>query len=566
MADDDLAKDAVRLWEELESDRGTWLTHWQQCANYIWPNRNDFIVTRAPGQKRMQYVFDATPIWALEQFAAGMHSMLTSPYLPWFSLWTEDDRLNAIGRVREWLQAAGDALYRLFNSARHNFASQSNELYLDLGLIGSATMAVLDGPYDNILFSTRHMKECVWAEGEDDRVDTVVRNFKLSARKAVALWGAKVGEKVGKAYVEKPETPFDFIHVVRPRRGRDPGRPADRRNKRWQAVYVGLDDKHVIEESGFDEFPYLCPRFSKVSGETYGRGQGMIALPDAKMLMSMVKTVLKAAEKIVDPPLMLPDDGFVMPIKTTPGSLNYFRAGMKPTDRIQPIETKGNVPIGIELLNALRQQLIRVFYVEWMIMPSDLKDPASSGKDVTATYVLQQRDEKMRLLSPVLARMQAEFLGPLIDRVFAMLWRRSLARRFGPGSPFPPPPPELSGVPLRVEYVSSIAIAQKTSQLDAVGRLIQQQLMLRQVDPQAPMVLDSEAIMRLTGRDLNAPAAALRSPEEMAQEAQQRAEAEASMNGAQNAAVAAGAFKDAGQGVKHLADAAGAGQDLQEAA
>src|SRR6185369_10555928 len=126
--------------------------------------------------------------------------------------------------------------------------------------------------------------------------------------------------------------------------------------------------------------------------------------------------------------------------------------------------------------------IMRGFYVEWMMMPSDPTDPAAAGKGITATYVLQQRDEKMRLLSPMLARLQSEFLGPLIERTFNILWKRSLRMKFGPGSPFPPPPEVLSGQKWHVEYLSPIAVAQRSSQLDSVGRLMMTQAQLKQMD------------------------------------------------------------------------------------
>ena len=211
------------------------------------------------------------------------------------------------------------------------------------------------------------------------------------------------------------------------------------------------------------------------------------------------------------------------------------------------------------MLNALRQQIIRGFYVEWMLMPSDPSDPAAAGKGVTATYVLQQRDEKMRLLSPMLARLQSEFLGPLIDRTFAIMWRQSVARHFGPGSPFPPPPASLSGVPLRVEYVSPIAVAQKSSQLDGVGRVVQTALGMLQLDPKVGRILDSEAILRLTGRDLNTPVEILKSPDRLAQEDQAAAEAEQAMNAHAQIASLAGAAKDGSAALKNVADVGQAG-------
>ena len=551
---DDKAQEAIRLWERLDGDRGTFKSHWQQCANYVLPDRADYIVQHSPGQKRMQWVYDGTPVWALEQFAAGMHSMLTSPTLRWFSMRADDDRLNNIIRVQLWLQDTSERMYAIFNSAKHNFASQSTELYLDQGSIGTSVMYVGDSQKSGVLFSTRHLRECCLAESDEDRIDTNVRKWQWTAQQAWGRWGESAGEKVGKAYADgNYERKFDFIHSVRARMARDPQR-ADRRNKPWESVWVAVDDRIVIDEGGYDEFPYLCPRLSKVSGEIYGRSPVMSALPDIKMLNEMTKLVVKAAQKVIDPPLQVPDDGFLLPVRTVPGSLNSYRAGSK--DRIEAIQTHGDPGLGIEMINSLRQQIIRALYVEWMLMPSDPRDPAAAGKGVTATYVLQQRDEKMRLLSPMLSRLQSEFLGPLIDRLFAIMWRQSVARKFGPDAWLSPPPPELSGVPLRTEYVSPIAIAQKTSQLDVIGRLIQTQQQLQQLNPQEPIILDFEAIMRLTGRDLNAPAVVLRSPDDIAQQRQQAAQAQ--QQAQQHAAIAsiAGAAKDGGAGLQSLANAA----------
>lgn len=558
---DAIASSKIRKWERLEGDRGVFKAHWQDTANYMLPDRNDYMVERPPGAKRMTYIYDSTPVMALEQFAAGMHSLLTSTSLQWFFMRTEENRLDQMDAVRIWLEIVSDVMYRIFNGPKHNFASQSHELYLDEGSIGTACMAVLESPRSGILFSTRHMKECVIGENDEDRIDVNYRKWRWTAQQAVEKWGVEAlkrggCDKVLKAWAEGGDggdggKKFMFLHAVEPRLKRNPSR-RDRRHKPFESVFVCVDDKATIDVGGFDEFPYMIPRLSKVTGERYGRGPGMLVLPDTKMLNEMAKTVLKSAQKIVDPPLQVPDSGFLMQIKTVPGAFNYYRANT--SARIEPIETNGNIPIGIELINALRQQIIRGMYVDWMIMPSDPRDPAASGKGITATYVLQQRDEKMRMMAPMLARLQSEFLGPLIDRVFGILWRKSEAMGFGPGSPFPRPPQILEGVPLRVEYVSPIAIAQKSSQMDGVTRLLQLQSEIRQLDPQGILVIDPEAVMRIAQRDWNAPAGTLKSPERLQQETQSRAEAEQAMARVNQIESAAGAAKDGTAAIKNLRD------------
>ncbi len=549
------AREIIDQWNRLDADRGTWKNHWQQISELCLPERNDYTVQRTPGMKRNQKVFDATPVFALQQFANGLHSYLTSSELVWFALHDDDERVDRIAEVRAWFDIVTDVMYSIFNGPRHNFASQSHEYYLDLGSIGSACMAVLEGSRTDVLFSTRHLKECVFIENDEDRVDGVIRRWKWTAKQAVQNWGlAAVGPQVAKAYEDGSDTGFHFLHKVAPRKDRNPDRQ-DALHKPFESVYIGEQDGNIIAESGFDEFPYLPARFSKTAGEVYGRGPGMTMLPDMKMLNEMMKTVIKAAQKVVDPPLQIPDDGYLLPIKTVPGSQNFYRSNMPQQARISAIQTNGRIDIGNELLFAMRQQIIKGFYVDWMMMPADMKDPASAGKGVTATWVLQQRDEKMRMLSPMLARLQSEFLGPLIDRTFGILWKKSVARRFGQGAPFPPPPAVLQGRRFHVEYLSPIAVAQRSSQLDSVGRLLQQQLLLKNLDPASPTIIDPEAIMRLTGRDVNAPAAALKSPERLQQEAQQAAEAQQQMTAPDAAGKMAGALKDVASAHQQMSQA-----------
>lgn len=558
---DKKAKQGIELWMKGDGERGTTKSHWQECANNLQPDRNDYTAEKTPGQKRLQYIYDSHPMWCLDQFVAGCHSQITSSNVMWFWLRLEDERTDSIVRVRQWLEMASMAMYGVFNSPRYNFASQSAELYADVGNIGTACMAALEGRDGMPLFSTRHMKECVFFENEEDRVDTVVRRWTTwTARQAYQKWGEACGETVAKAAMD-PKTAmrtFPFLHLVRPRSDRRPDR-ADAKNMVFESVYIGEADQCVISESGFREFPYMTPRFSKLSNEIYGRGRGMIALPDVKMLYEAKKLVIKAAQKIIDPPLDVPNDTYLLGVRTVPGSINYRPRNLRPDDGIRPIQTEANIPIGSDLIQQIKDAIGRVFYVDILRMPTDPDDPSSEGKGSTATYWAQRREKEFMAMSPFLARVRAELAGPLIDRTFAMLWRKSAALKFGPGSPFPPPPPELAGQKYRVEYVSPIELAQRASQDDVVDMILQTQLQMRQIDPQSPIVADFEAILRGKARRHNAPWDTLKSPEQMQQDAEQRQQAEEAM--AQHAALAnvAKAAKDGSAAVANLSNAGGAG-------
>ena len=204
----------------------------------------------------------------------------------------------------------------------------------------------------------------------------------------------------------------------------------------------------------FKEFPFVVPRYLKASHEIYGRSPAMTALPDVKMLNEMSKTTIKAAQKQVDPPLLVPDDGFLLPVRTVPGGLNFYRSGTR--DRIEPLNIGANNPLGLNMEQQRRDSIREVFYVNQLML--------QQGPQMTATEVIQRNEEKMRLLGPVLGRLQSELLKPLIDRTFAILLRNNQ---------FAQAPEFLSGQDIEIEYVSPLAKAQKSTELSSITRAIE---------------------------------------------------------------------------------------------
>jgi hypothetical protein len=560
-AGDSLARAVIQDWEREDGERGTFKIHWQQCANYMQTERNDYIVERTPGMKRMQYIFDSTPVWCLNTSAAAFHGLMCSPTLRWFDLGLENERLDSIGEVRVWFEQATDDLYTVFSSPRFNFASQAFQVFLDELNIGTAFMMPLEGKEGDPYFLTKHMKECCIMENDQERVDGFVRRWKWTAQQAFQWWGEKAGAAVLRSLEnDKRQKQFVFYHRVIPRLKRDPGR-ADRMNKPFESVYVSELDG-TISVGGFDEFPALVPRFSKVTGEKYGRGPGMTALPDVKMLNELMKLIVKSAQKVIDPPLQAPDQSFIAPIRTVPGSINWYRSGTPQMERIAPIVTGANLEVGDQLLESLRQSIGRIFFTDLARAPEQMTDPEGAGKDITATYTLRQRDQEMVVLSPYLARHNEEFSDPLISRVFAMRWRKSARLRWNinGGSPFPPPPPQISGQKFKVRYISPIALAQRASQLTGINQLVQQAQILAQIDPRVGRILDTEFILRTTGRDLNTPFLVLKTPQAVQQQDQQD---QAAAQQQQEAAYAANMGKAASHGSNAIRNLAMAGQTMQ---
>lgn len=552
MADgpDSRATEVIGEWERGRADLTTTLSHWQQVALYLYPDRADFLIQRTPGQKRMQFVYDAMPILAHEMAAAGMQAMMTSDALPWFATEPEDRRLLNNDRVRAWFYEADAADYETFSSPYGNFSSQSHEVYLDQLAFGPACMAVIpDSDYEPV-FSTRHLMECVPYENEHDRIDKMCRRFEWPAAKAWGKWGVRAGEAVGKAVKDGKgdTTKFWFHHRVQRRDRRDPQR-ADNRNKAYESLYVCEADRQVIEEGGFDLFPYLYPRLERVTaGEIAGRGRGMMLLPFIKMLNQMAKIFLRHGQLIVAPPMQMPSDGYLLPIRFEPSERVIFQAGMRPQDRAEPLQVGGDLKLGLDVISSYQQLIREGFYNHLLLTPTDPTDPASAGKGVTATFTVKQQQEQLRILTAINSRAKSEWLAPLVERVRYWNFKKSQAKRFGPGSPYPPPPPELAGMRWRARFLSQTELAQRAAEMSAIDQLVQRQVTLRQIDPEAPMIIDSEQILRIDARDLNTPPLALKTAERLRQEfaaklrqAQEQHEAEVAQRGTAAVANLAGA-------------------------
>jgi len=450
MAQTDLAKNLLKRYDRLKSQRQNWESHWQEVADYMQPRKADVTKTRSRGDKRTELIFDSSPLQSVELLAASLHGMLTNPSTPWFSLRFKEEDMEFEDEAKEWLESATETMYSAFNKS--NFQQEIFELYHDLITFGTAAMFIEEDDEDILKFSTRHINEIFIAENDKGRIDTVFRKFKLSARAAIQKFG-DVSTNIATVAKKDPYEEVEMLHAVYPRSDFNP-KKQDKQNMPFESVYIEAGTGEELSVSGFREFPFVVPRYLKASHEIYGRSPAMTALPDVKMLNEMSKTTIKSAQKQVDPPLLVPDDGFILPVRTVPGGLNFYRAGTR--DRIEPLNIGANTPLGLNMEEQRRNSIRNAFYVNQLMM--------QTGPQMTATEVIQRNEEKMRLLGPVLGRLQSELLKPLIDRAFALILRKNLFR---------PAPEFLAGKDIEIEYVSPLAKAQKSSELQSIMRAIE---------------------------------------------------------------------------------------------
>ncbi len=175
-------------------------------------------------------------------------------------------------------------------------------------------------------------------------------------------------------------------------------------------------------------------------------------LDDTHMLNAMNKTLIRGAMKIVDPPFMLPSRGFILPLNMNPSGANY-RNSQTNKDDFQPMLTKGNIPIGFDMVQDRRESINLGLFVRLF------QAFGPERRDMTATEVNARIREGMALLGPVVGRFQQEVLDPIILRTFNILFRNGL---------LPPVPDVLAGREFTIKYISPLARAQKEGEVTAI--------------------------------------------------------------------------------------------------
>lgn len=466
-------QEVARIYEGMKSRRANWESHWQEVANLVSPNRQ-FVGDVTPGAKLNNKIFDTTAQVFSGRLASVLSGLLTNPSLVWFYLTTGDEELDADEDVREWLWSTSRTMLSIFNSPKVGFYQASSEVYSDLVNFGTAVLFAKSSVGTPLRMKAIQLTDCYIEENSDGVVDQLAFRFCYTAAQALHEFGREnLPEKIVKSIeAGKWDDTFNFAQVVLPRHMRNTDR-RDSKNMAWGSYTICLDPVMMVRESGFKQFPFVCPRWTKRSGEVWGRSPGMELLPSIKMCNAIAKTMLVASEKMADPPLQMPDEGFLAPLATYPGGINYYRTGSR--DRVEPMFTGANFSISNDELNRHKESIRMGFYGDLFSLPQNDR--------MTATEVLQRQREQLQLLNPIVGRLISEYLGPLIGRVFSFALQSGMIST---------PPAGVRGRKLDVSYTSPLAQAQKASESTNFSQFLSVMAPLAEADPTIMQNIDSD--------------------------------------------------------------------------
>lgn len=459
----EIAIEICQQFQRISGNRGTWESHWEEIAQRVLPSYSNAFTSRfgqtsTDGAKKTEQIFDSTAAVALNRFAAILDSLLTPRNQTWHRLMASNPSIQRDRQAILWFEEVNRLLFKYRYAPKANFASQNQQNYKSVGAFGTGCMFTDDLKSEvGLRYKAVHLGEVFFVENHQGIVDEAWRHFSLTARQAVQKWGNKVPDRIKDALKSSPEQKFFFIHCVRPRQEPDYDRK-DYKGMPYEAYYVSVEGQMLLEEEGFNTFPYAISRYEQALNEVYGRSPAMDVLPAIKTLNEEKKTVLKQGHRAVDPVLLAHDDGVLDSFSMKPGYVNYGGVSKDGQPLVHALPV-GNIAVGKELMDDERAVINDAFLVT--IFQILVETP-----QMTATEVMERVKEKGILLAPTIGRQQSEYLGPLIERELDVLARQKI---------LPPMPQVLIEArgEYRIEYDSPLTRAQRAEEASGLMRTIE---------------------------------------------------------------------------------------------
>lgn len=445
-------------WGMLKTERATWWAHWQEITTFLLPrNGRYFVQDRDKGWRRHNNIYDNTGTRSLKILGAGMMAGATSPARPWFRLGTPDPELNQYHPVKLWLADTTQRMQQVFQ--RSNTYRALHQMYEELGAFGTAASLVLPDYHTMIHHYPSTIGEFAIAQDYQGKVCTIYREFEKTVGEIVKEFGYKNCSTVVRNMYDRGSLDqwIRLIHAIEPRADRDI-RKKDALNMAFGSYYfeVGGNPNTYLRESGFKEFPAVVPRWATAGGDIYGNSPGMEALGDIKQLQHEQLRKGQAIDYQTKPPLQVPTSMKNRDVETLPGGISFYDG------QTAGIKTAFDVQLDLNALlmdiQDVRERIRGSFYADLFLMLANATDTR-----MTATEVAERHEEKLLMLGPVLERLHNELLNPLIEITFT---------RMVEAGAILPPPPELQGMELNVEFVSMLAQAQRAIGTNSVDRYV----------------------------------------------------------------------------------------------
>ena len=444
--------------------------HMREIQEFLLPNSGNFLIDRQKlnadrGGKTHGKIINGSATRALRFAASGIHGGLTSPAQKWMEIRFADADLQKSGYFDGYIQQIERMFYALFRQS--NFYAIIHKSYYDEIGYGTSVIVADEDPESTIHNSLIPMGEYSLATNRKGVVDTLYRRISITAIQAEGWFGKeKLTAPMLNALRTNPYTEFIIFHCIRPNQAFKGVVLGAERAAYESIIFTDTEDYKILEHKGYSIKPFTASRWGTVGTFPYGYSPGQDLLGEIKDLQQESLAIPKALHKMIDPPLMGP--------ASLLDEVDFLPGGLSPVEsteqKIEPIyQVNFNVRDTAAHVAELIQQIKEGFFNDLFIM-------ITQRPQMTATEIAERHEEKLWMLGPVIESQFTEKLDPLLDRYFDIMTRNEM---------LPQPPPELEGQPLKIEYISMLAQAQKMVNANSLHGYVSFIGQLAELNPEA---------------------------------------------------------------------------------
>ena len=513
----------LKRLSQLKSDRIKHEAHWKECYKYCAPERQQSftdVSALALETERKQArtdLYDTTAVEGIQLLVSSIVSGTTSPVSLWFkSIPSGVDTPSELTQGEHWLNLVDNFIFRNIHSS--NFDSEVTDFLTDLVVAGWAVLfADTNREKGGFTFNTWSIGNCYISSTQaSGLIDTIYREFELSAEQIVSEFGIdNVSDKVKTAAEKKPDQKFILVQAILPRDKKLVKGEAGQRVSTampFASYTIEAQSKHILKESGYEEFPCIVSRFKKIPDSHYGLGMGSMVISDCKTTNQLMKLSLQTAELNLGGLWISQHDGVINPntLRIRPNAIIAANS----VDAIKRLDTgSANVGMGLDFLQHFQAKIKRT-------LMSDQLTPQGSSP-LTATEIQARVNVYRNQLGAIFSRMQSEYLQTLLERVWGLSMRSGM---------LPPAPEELMQASrISFNFLNPMASSQKLSWVTSIQELMLNVGQMAQIDPTVMDNLNMDAMVQICADALAVPTEAIRTDEEIAELRQAKQEQQQAM-------------------------------------
>jgi hypothetical protein len=493
---------------------------WDEIARNFFPEMSDFVKDHELGEDFAAHLSDASPLLARRDLGESLGSMLRPSGQPWFECVIEDEPAPKVGSMEAlWLEFQTERTRNVLHGRTSQFIRAMKTADHIYATFGNAVVSVTEGlnPRD-VLFKTWHLRDVVWRDNAIGDATCVYRKAKPTLMQLAQMFGEKaLPQDLRQKLTTDPDHQVDVIHVCMPAKDYDRlGKPEGGRKWDWVSVWALKNGETILRHRYVPDQIYTVARWHRPADSQYGISPAAVAaLPNARMVQRMASTVISAAEKSVDPPVIAKGERVKTGIDLQAGAVIWIdpeydeRSG----EALRPLDLGKNVRLGMEMQVDVRNQIERAFYLNKLALPTAQAKTAYETARLVEQYV--------RDALPLFETMETEYLDPILDAGVSFMLRAGV---YGPLEEMPP---SMRGKLIGFQFNNPLRQALKQQTVKAFQDMAGLLQIAAQIDPQAVDNVDTDAGLRDALGASGSSDAWVRPSEEVEQMREQRAQMQA---------------------------------------